>query len=186
MTPDQVFRWAKHISRFTDGTTKLGLKIPPFKHVLDIVDSLNPIMEVNVTGVADCSTALHCFSYPVRYVSIIPGRMEEKGIDAQSHIVYANQRKASGSEIITGSMRTLKGLEWVCALGTVPTIGTKVWDLIFNEMGIEKFNSLNKAPLVKQLKLSPEVKIESRDLSLDFFAQMDECGSTTYSQFLEI
>jgi len=185
MTPDQVLRWANHISRFTDGTTKLGLKIPPFKSILDIVDSLNPIMEINVTGVADCSTALHCFSYPVRYVSIIPGRMEEKGIDAQAHIVYANQRRASSAEIITGSMRTIKGLEWVCALGTVPTIGTKVWDLIFNEMGIDKFNSLSKSPHVKQLKFSPEVKIESTELSLDFFNQMDECGSVACSQFLK-
>ena len=186
MTPDQVLHWARYISQFTDGTTKLGLKIPPFKHILEIVDSLNEIMEVNVTGVADCSTALHCFSYPVRYVSIIPGRMEEKGIDAQSHVIYANQRRATGSEIITGSMRTLKGLEWVCALGTVPTIGTKVWDLIFNEMGIEKFNSLNKTPSIKPLKLSPEVKTESTDLSLDFFNQMDECGYTVYSEFLQI
>ena len=186
MTPDQVVNWARHISQFNDGTTKLGLKIPPFKFILDAIDQLNPIMEVNVTGVADCSTALHCFTYPVRYVSIIPGRMEEKGIDAQAHIVYANQRRASSAEIITGSMRTIKGLEWVCASGTVPTIGTKVWDLIFNEMGIDKFNSLNKSPRVEQLKLSPEVKTESTELSLDFFNQMDKCGASVYSQFLEI
>ena len=53
-------------------------------------------------------------------------------------------------------------------------------------MGIDKFNSLNKSPRVEQLKLSPEVKTESTELSLDFFNQMDKCGASVYSQFLEI
>tara|TARA_R110002012_G_scaffold162022_2_gene324295 strand:+ start:11421 stop:12224 length:804 start_codon:yes stop_codon:yes gene_type:complete len=183
MEPSEVLRWAKHISKFNDGTTKLGLKIPPFKSILEIVPQLNEIMEVNVTGVAECSTALHCFTYDVRYVSIIPGRMEEKGIDAKAHIAYVNQRSNSKSDIITGSMRTLEGLKWVCEMGTVPTIGTKVWDLIFDQMGVEEFNALERINPAGFNKFSPLVSAVSNQLSVDFFDQMDACGETTHKQF---
>ena len=180
-----VLKWAEHISKFNDGNTKLGLKIPPFKPILDVVGELNDIMEVNVTGVADCATALHCFTYGVRYVSIIPGRMEEKGLDAKSHISYVNQRLKSKSDIITGSMRTLEGLRWVSEYGTVPTIGTGVWDLIFNVMGVEEFNSIERVEPTKWSKFSPLVTDVSTQLSIDFFNQMDECGDTTYNQFIK-
>ncbi len=179
-----VLKWAEHISKFNDGQTKLGLKIPPFKPILDVVDELCNIMEINVTGVADCSTALHCFTYDVRYVSIIPGRMEEKGLDTKSHIRYVNQRKDSKADIITGSMRTLEGLRWVSEYGTVPTIGTGVWDLVFGEMGIEEFNSLEKVESNNWSKFSPLITEASTKLSVDFFNQMDDCGKTIHTQFM--
>ena len=184
MKANDVLKWAKHICKFNDGNTKLGLKIPPFKPILRVADQLNDIMELNVTGVADCATALHCFTYNVRYVSIISGRMEGKGIDAKSHIAYVNQRNPQ-ADIITGSMRTIEGLKWVSEYGTVPTIGTGVWDLIFDEMGVEEFNSLEKINPTEWSKFSPSTTNESTQLSIDFFDQMDECGETTHKQFTE-
>ena len=142
-------------------------------------------MEINVTGVADCATALNCFTYDVRYVSIIPGRMEEKGLNAKAHISYVNQRRTSSSDIIAGSMRTLEGLRWVAEYGTVPTIGTGVWDLIFNDMGLETFKLFEKVPREKWSKYSPIVTDVSTQLSVDFFKQMDECGKTAHTQFIE-
>ena len=183
MTPEEVLEWAEYISTFNDGNTKLGLKIPPYKPILDIVDDLNKIMEVNVTGLADCSTALNCLTRNVRYVSIIPGRMEEKGLDAKSHMKYANQRKDDNSDIIAGSMRTIEGLRWVSEYGAVPTIGTRVWDLVFSEMGVEEFNLLEEVKHEKYISFSPLVTEISTNLSVDFFEQMDDCGKKTYQQF---
>lgn len=183
MTPEEVLGWAKHISTFNDGNTKLGLKIPPYKQILDIVDDLSKVMEVNVTGIADCSTALNCLTRNVRYVSIIPGRMEEKGLDAKSHMKYANQRKDDNSDIIAGSMRTIEGLRWVSEYGAVPTIGTRVWDLVFSEMGVEEFNSLERVEHQTHIKFSPSVTDISTNLSVDFFKQMDDCGNTAHQQF---
>ena len=107
--------------------------------MLELNEELKDKIDLNVTGTADCSTALMSLSYGVRYVSIIPGRMEEKGIDAKNQIAYLNQRKKDNSEIITGSMRTLDGLKWAFEYGTVPTIGTKVWDLILEKDYVNKF-----------------------------------------------
>jgi len=187
MTPEEVLRWAKHISRFSDGVTKLGLKIPPFKPLLEIVDQLNKYMEVNVTGVSDCSTALNCFSYPVKYVSMIPGRMEEKGIDAKSHVQFVNQRMSvgRGQDMITGSMRTIEGLRWVSEYGTVPTIGSRVWDLIFDEMGVEEFAALEYKDQDSWIKFSPHISDTNTQLSVDFFEQMDECGVGVFDQFFD-
>ena len=183
MTPDEVLDWVKYISKFNDGNTKLALKIPPYKPILEVVENINEYMEVNVTGVADCSTALYCFSYPVRYVSIIPGRMEENGIDAKSHVAFANQRKSNNQEIITGSMRTVDGLTWVSEYGTVPTIGSRVWDLIFTEMGVEEFADLKYKDQDSWIKFSPHISYTNTKLSVDFFEQMDECGSICATDF---
>ena len=108
-----VLVWAAEISKWGDGNTRVGLKIPPFKEVLNVTDKLSTVIgiEVNVTGVADCSTALRAFSYGVDYVSIIPGRMEEQGINAKAQVSFTNQRNCKNSKIITGSMRTIEGLK---------------------------------------------------------------------------
>jgi len=187
MHPDYALDWAKHISSFTDGTTRLGLKIPPFKPILEKVNEINRHMEVNVTGVSDCSTALNCFSYPVKYVSMIPGRMEEKGIDAKSHVQFVNQRMSvgQGQDMITGSMRTIEGLRWVSEYGTVPTIGSRVWDLIFDEMGVEEFAALEYKDQDSWIKFSPHISDTNTQLSVDFFEQMDECGIGVFDQFFD-
>lgn len=183
MDPADILRWAQYIHTFNDGSTRLGLKIPPYHPVLEIVDDLNEYMETNVTGVADCSTALSCFTYNVRYVSLIPGRMEEKGLDAAAHVTFAQKRKNTGAEIIAGSMRTLDGLERVCNQGTVPTIGTRVWDQIM-ETGAEQLTHYGKQELTHH-KFSPFINEINRELSVSFFEQMDECGEQAHADFVK-
>ena len=72
MSGEEAISWAKHISKFTDGKTNLGLKIPPYHEILKLIPELGNIMQTNVTGVADAATALSCLSFGPRYVSIIP------------------------------------------------------------------------------------------------------------------
>jgi hypothetical protein len=62
----------------TDGKTRIGLKIPPRKDLLVKLCTMRMGLEhINVTGVADAGTALKCMTWSgLRYVSIIPGRME--------------------------------------------------------------------------------------------------------------
>tara|TARA_R110000824_G_scaffold144844_1_gene312933 strand:- start:3522 stop:4325 length:804 start_codon:yes stop_codon:yes gene_type:complete len=183
LSPEGTLAYARHISQFNDGSTKLGLKIPPYEDILDIVDSLNEIMETNVTGLADAGTALSCLSYGVKYISLIPGRMEEKGLDAKAHVSFTNRRKTDNSEIIAGSMRTLEGLRWVVEYGTVPTIGTRVWALLladdFNLPDLLDYNNMN----LGGDRFAPFNTQVNRQLSLDFFEQMDVCGSVCYKDW---
>jgi len=191
MSPKQVYNYAKYISQFNDGKTKIGLKIPPFYQILEIVDELNKFVETNVTGLADCSTALSCLSYNVRYISLIPGRMEEKGLDAKSHVLFArrrrNESKKDGGEIIAGSMRTIEGLKWVCNYGTVPTIGTRVWDqIINNEKVLQEVTTFGQdIKDCKHVKYSPHVNQINIQLSIDFFDQMDDCGQQAHKDFID-
>mgnify|MGYP004449884641 CR=1 FL=1 len=190
MTPEEVIEYAQHISQFNDGKTSLGLKIPPFYPILEAVEELNKYMETNVTGLADCSTALSCLSYDVRYISLIPGRMEEKGVDAKSHVLFTRRRMNEGNdgaaEIIAGSMRTIDGLEWVCNYGTVPTIGTRVWDQIVGNENVLKRVAAFGSEVVgcQDLKFSPHVTQVNTQLSEDFFEQMDECGKIAHKDFI--
>ena len=189
MTPEQVLSYVKHMSQFTDGKTKVALKIPPFYPILEIVDELNKYAETNVTGLADCSTALSCLSYNVRYISLIPGRMEEKGLDAKAHVLFTrrrmSERTAGSGEIIAGSMRTIEGLKWVCEYGTVPTIGTRVWDKIVEDDDVLREVASFEAYTVKcdDMKFSPLISDVNTQLSVDFFAQMDECGKYAHEDF---
>ena len=68
MQGSDVLKWASLVSEWGDGKTRVGIKIPPFKNVLEVADELSTITnnEVNVTGVSDCSTALRAISYKVR------------------------------------------------------------------------------------------------------------------------
>jgi transaldolase len=181
MTPKQQLEFVKLVKDWTDGHTKIGLKIPPFYHILEIVDELGKHAVTNVTGLADCSNALRATSYNVDYISIIPGRMEEHGIDAKANIRFVSQRKPNKTKIITGSMRTVEGLDWVIKYGTVPTIGAKVLDEIWTPEEIEKFYSMWDCPVdFYPSNYSPLVTPEMVQLSEDFFAQMDECGKSIF------
>ncbi len=181
MRSEEIIDWANKIINWSDGNTKIGMKIAPFKEMLELNDKLRSKIELNVTGTADCSTALLALSYGVRYVSIIPGRMEEKGIDAKKQIAFINQRKPSSSQIITGSMRTLEGLKWAFEYDTVPTIGTRVWDLIINEGHEREFI---RSPIkLDEIKFSPLISENMTNLSEDFFNQMNILGSKVYEEF---
>lgn len=154
---------------------KIGLKIPPYFDLLNLIPKYSNIIDFNVTGVADCSTALYCIGYSPRYVSVIPGRMEEVGINASNHLQFLDQRyKNKYTEIITGSMRTIDGLQKAIYYNTVPTIGTRVFDLFTNpEQFIELWDSKNES---YNIKFSPNVTESSKILSLEFFDQMNNQG----------
>jgi hypothetical protein len=192
MTVDQIKQF---LACFSEVSSKypdtIGIKIPPFLPVLERVNELRHFFP-NVTGIADCSTALNVLSHPaVIYASIIPGRMEEKGIDAKAHVGYVQQREPSFvgiggyNKIITGSMRTLEGLKWVIEYGTVPTIGTRVWDDMFAKDKVEEFSDYWNSITATNFKFSPLISYDNTQLSIDFFNQMDEMGKKPYADFLK-
>ena len=169
-----------HSAHVRQPNCRIGLKIPPYPNVLKHAGAF-PF--ANVTGIADCSTALRALSYDVRYVSVIPGRMEEKGINAKEQVAFIMQRKPDNKDVITGSMRTVEGLAWVVQYGTVPTIGTGVWAEILNELGADGFVNLWKNPIhIDDMPLSPLVTSDMHQLSVDFFNQMDELGDSVYKE----
>lgn len=185
MTPGQVVNYTNYMTSDHNGLSRIGLKIPPYVPMLAAATHINEHVEINVTGIADCATALRSLSYDVTYVSVIPGRMEEKGINAKEQLAYIQQRRRDNKNVITGSMRTIEGLSWVVQYNTVPTIGTKVWDLILKDLGPSGFNDLWKSPIhIPQLDISPAVDDVMKNLSVDFFNQMDELGSPVYEQFV--
>jgi Transaldolase/Fructose-6-phosphate aldolase len=176
MTADDVLRYAERVAKLTDGNTKVGLKIAPYDHILKIVPQLNEIVDTNVTGVADAGTALKSITYPVRYMSIIPGRMEEVGINAKAQIAFISQCNFGPTEIIAGSMRTLEGLAWTFQYGTVPTIGERVWNQIFEENNLEKVLNIDYSIDTTTTQFCPPIDERNYNLSDAFFKQMDECG----------
>lgn len=168
----------------SESICQIGIKIPPFSSILCDVDQLDEFCP-NVTGVADCSTALYALSYDkVRFVSIIPGRMEEKGIDAEQQIEYVNRSPNSRGRLITGSMRTVDGLKRAIYCDTIPTIGTRVWDSILASGYTEEMASFwtHKTKLETSNNFSPLVSPIQTDLSVEFFKQMDTCGELPYSE----
>lgn len=186
ISKEKALEWIKLAKTWGDGKTKIGIKIPPFVSMLELNENLKNELELNVTGVADCSTALRAFSYGVRYVSIIPGRMEEKGIDAKSQIAYVNQRKSDDCEIITGSMRTIEGLKWACSYNTVPTIGTRVWDQVNSQLSNSQLlEILESKENLNEIKFSPQIDEKMTALSADFFEQMDLLGKDVYEEFCD-
>lgn len=178
MTGAEVLKFAEHIHKFNDGQTSLALKIAPNSDVLEAVSEIQKIMPVNVTGLADCSTALSCITYGVDYVSIIPGRMEEVGIVADDHLKFLLKRSGN-TEVITGSMRTVDGLARAVKYNTIPTIGTRVWDKIVNQ-GVD-IGSLSK----QNSLFSPSIDERNTNLSLSFFQQMDALGAAVYKDFID-
>jgi transaldolase len=180
MKKNEVIQWANRIIDWSDGKTKIGMKIAPFVEMLELNDELKDKIDLNVTGTADCSTALLALSYGVRYVSIIPGRMEEKGINAKNQIAFINQRKKDTSEIITGSMRTLEGLKWAFEYDTIPTIGTRVWDLIIENDEYKNF--IANPNEIENIQFSPQIDAKMTNLSESFFHEMDKLGSKIYNE----
>lgn len=182
MSPDELLRYAETVSNLTDGNTKVGLKLPPFVNVLKYVDRINEYTPTNITGIADAGTALKCITYPVRYVSIIPGRMEEVGIDAKAQIDFVNQANFSSTEIIAGSMRTIDGLIWTFQYNTVPTIGERVWNILLDADNLTHVLNINYTDTRQSSPFCPLISQVHFDLSRAFFTQMDECGRLAYTE----
>lgn len=190
MPLDEQLFFARLVSNYSNGKARIGLKIPPYWNILENSDILSKYTDINVTGTADAGTVLKCLSFPsIRYVSIIPGRMEENGIDANKHLSFLQQRgykyDTLNGEIISGSMRTINGLISTFQYGTVPTIGERVWNILLENDGTEWKSLLSKikeqdSTLVIEDELCPDITSVNRNLSVDFFKQMDECGKTAY------
>jgi transaldolase len=183
----KIVDWAQKIATFTDGITRVGLKVPPYPHVLRFLElrELGDTVELNVTGVADAATALRCFTYPeITYVSMIPGRMQEVGIDANAHIQCVQQRhQYKNQRVITGSMRTVQGLREAVLLGTVPTIGQRVWDLIDYSTVGELLNEFSEELFIDTPPLTDE---RNFNLSKDFFTKMNEFGQPLWDEFRKL
>ena len=192
-TEEQHVSWAKYLRGLGDGRSHVAMKIPPYKHVLDRVRDLgiHRQVQINVTGVSDAATALRCFSYPeVTYVSIIPGRMEEVGIDAQKHLLLVNQRNkafTNNQYVIAGSMRTVEGLQRSIDAGCIPTIGQRVFDAMTEEDYANFANWWRGLP-VDSNYLEDLVTVDERNhkLTEDFFIQMDNLGQTIYTDFTKV
>jgi len=112
------------------------IKFPPNIKLITDIQSRPEYgsLKINVTGltsVYDCLIML-MFS-TVRYASLIPGRMEAAGINASQHLaLYETLMRSTAidGDVITGSMRTVEQVISSANAGTLPTIGTKVWNLM--------------------------------------------------------
>lgn len=175
---DKAIKFANYISELPKDKMTIGMKIPPYVELLKNVDAINDIVLTNVTGISDHATAMKCISYGVNYVSIIPGRMEEVGIPAKELMSYLFQSNHGNTKIISGSMRTLEQLEYTFQLNTVPTIGERVWPLIFEDNNLKNLLNIDYEVEFKISELSPKITDRSIELSSDFFVQMDELGKT--------
>jgi transaldolase len=192
MQEEDIVAWAKYVGTLNTGPAALALKIPHFSYALHLVNhSALRELFVNVTGISDAGTIIRSLSYQnVAFASIIPGRMEEVGINADAHLEYlAKHQFLRHQNIIAGSMRTIEGLKKSIYYHTVPTIGTRVWDLIDAENRWEEFASywdtqyeMPEAPLADYMPLVTDTNI---DLSKQFFDQMDALGKNMYEEFMK-
>jgi transaldolase len=190
MTPEEIFDWARYITELTDGVTYVGIKIPHFTYALDLAKDLADMgVEVNVTGIADWGTLLKAFTYPsVTYASIITGRMDEAGINSDEHLRFVQTIVLHPHQsVIAGSMRTIDGLKKAILRRAVPTIGTRVWNKILEEgvahqMG-EWWESNPNVVVGADYEHGPLITDASRQLSWDFFLQMDSLGQGLYKEF---
>lgn len=178
VTEELFIKWINILSDFTNGDAKLAIKIPPFKNALEIATKYNKNYELNTTGISDAGTALYALSYDIKYASIIPGRMEEVGIDAKSHVSYVVNSNKKDKKIITGSMRNLEGFKWCVEYGTIPTIGTRVLDLVNNNVAKELNEWKQKETI--QSNFCPHNTESNKALSVQFFDQMDSMGKEAY------
>ncbi len=191
MSYEDILRWAVYVNEFNGNGAAIALKIPHFSYVLRL--SGEPELRnlyLNVTGVSDANTIIKALSYQnVFFASIIPGRMEEVGINANQHLEYlANQQLQRHQNIIAGSMRTIEGLKNSIFYHTVPTIGSRVWDLIDAENRWEEFASYweNTYEVSDEpsADYTPVVTDTNLDLSKQFFDQMDKLGESLHQEFI--
>ena len=192
MEPDEIIEWAKYIKQFNGNGAAIALKIPHFNYAVQLTEDPEfHELYVNVTGVADAGTIAKSMSFNnIFFGSIIPGRMEEVGIDANAHLEFlANTQFHKHQNIIAGSMRTIEGLRNSIYYHTVPTIGSRVWDIIDTENGWEQFASYweytYSAPEYPVATYPPTTTEANIDLSKQFFDQMDMLGESIYKEFID-
>ena len=191
MSYEDIVRWAVYVNEFNGNGAAIALKIPHFSYVLRM--AAEPELRnlyLNVTGVSDANTIIKALSYQnVFFASIIPGRMEEVGINANQHLEYlANSQFSRHQNVIAGSMRTIEGLRNSIYYHTVPTIGSRVWDLIDAENRWEEFASYwdytysaSEFPVSSYPPITTDVNVQ---LSKQFFEQMDMLGESLHKEFV--
>ena len=103
--------------------------------------------------------------------------------DAKSQLTFINSANLNNTKIIAGSMRTLEQLKWTFQYGTVPTIGERVWPLLFENNELKSLIELDYNIEMNDIIFSPLVKEKGINLSISFFNQMDECGKLAYENF---
>lgn len=200
MSISQVIKWADFIRRLETGKSKIALKIPHFSYILrgtnrSVLENSEMFeafknLYLNVTGVSDAGTIIKALNYEnVAYASIIPGRMEEVGIDANAHLKYLCEQKfKSHQAVITGSMRTIRGLKDSIYYRTVPTIGTRIWDLVAAENLWDElptyWENVYHYDDTASSDYSPQTTETNINLSKQFFEQMDSLGSKIHQEFL--
>ena len=190
MSEEELVKWAIFVDKFNTDTCAIGLKIPHFSYALRL-SSLPELRKLylNVTGISDAATAIKAMSYnDIFFASVIPGRMEERGINAAEHLEYlAKMQFFRHQNIITGSMRTLEGLRRAIYYQTVPTIGTRVWDAIDAENKWEEFvsywNEIYEVSDEPAPDYMPSVDTTENNLSYQFFNEMDRLGEPLYKDF---
>ena len=182
--PDTILEYAKLINDTIGDLCQVGMKIPPYQNVLEHLEMYNNFVLTNVTGLADPGTALKCCTYDVNYISIIPGRMEEVGINAENAISFVNQCKFGKTEIITGSQRTTDQVISCFAHNTIPTIGEKCWNDIFEGDNFKRIKDMQQKATPFG-HFSPLITNENINLSLSFFEQMDEMGKIAFEDLIK-
>jgi len=186
---DSVVRWCNMISNWGNGDARIAVKLPHFAFHLGLTEHPDvAALYPNITGISDWGTTLKALSYPnVKYASIIPGRMDEVGIDSNKHLQMLYESIMLPHQgVITGSMRTIEGLKKAIKYGTVPTIGARVWDEIarldcWDEFFKYWFLQTDDWSLYEYC---PETTEKNIQLSRDFFAQMDKLGEPIHQDFI--
>lgn len=186
----EVIGWTRYIKSQQEGDVRIGIKIPHYTFSLILANRIVeefPGISVNVTGIADWAHILKALSFKsVTYASLIPGRMDEAGIDSREHLAFlfplVDRPKQN---IITGSMRTLEGLSDAIFFSTIPTIGTRLWDSMSVKDFLGCWERKNKVGSVTAIVgHGPEVTDKSVKLSEQFFEQMDALGKPIYDEFV--
>lgn len=197
--------WAQYISELGDGKAQIFMKLPPFDHILSSVRGMTEHMDktnggdgvgINVTGIADATTAYRCLSHDqVKYASIIPGRMSEMGINSVAHLRALQQRAGRSVTgfhnpfrfnqfVIAGSMRTVAGLKEAIMAGTIPTIGQRVWDSMTDNDYVNFsswWNLVGEEPdYIQDIPLTDDRNVA---LTASFFSQMDQLGEPMMHEF---
>jgi len=168
----------------TEGEFQLCIKISPYQLASVSAYLQSEGVKVNVTGCADYASVLRASSYGVDYASIIPGRMDERKIQSNKHLSYLNACDLGNTKVITGSMRTVRGVRDGFKYGTIPTIGSRVWNkILINKHAHEQFDTILNVPSKLNLGkfLAPvQITKDSQDLTNEFFESMDELGTQAY------
>lgn len=188
---ETMVEFIEHCYNWGRPNVKLGFKLPHFR-VAEVSDRLSDWSSLlNVTGVTDSQTVGDCIKYPVAYISLLTGRMEERGIDAKAHVRQSKWWFHTAHPVfqgfIAGSMRTVEQLEWCWEAGMIPTIGRSLWADIEKNDAWRLFQLGSPAdntnePVILSSNSIPAPK--EQQLSQEFFDEMDGWSAKSAESFI--